>query len=138
MKFPKPTKRKQIPLKRAKTRAWDAFAKWYRRNAIGKNGYAICYTCDKITSYENIQPGHWMTGHTNTNYINVEYIRPQCSYCNVILKGNQGIFWERIEDEIGTEKFMYLRLHSKDFLNLTSEDYLELERIYKDKLSSLI
>ncbi len=78
-----------------------------------------------------------MTGHTNTNYINVDYIRPQCRYCNVILKGNQGVFWERVEEEIGTEKFMYLRQHSKDFINITSEDYLELERIYKDKLMDL-
>lgn len=125
---------KTITLKKAKRRAWDAFAKWYRTQAIGKKGWVACYTCLKPTDFENIQPGHWMTGHTNTNYINVEYIRPQCRYCNVILKGNQGIFWERIEDEIGTERFIYLRQHSKDFLNLTVPDYLELERIYKGKL----
>jgi len=127
---------KTITLKRSKKRAWDSFAKWYRTK-VTKKGWVKCYTCDSATTFENIQPGHWMTGHTNTNYINVLYIRPQCRYCNVILKGNQGVFWERVEDEIGTEKFMYLRQHSKDFLNLTVQDYLELEKIYKTKLEEL-
>lgn len=132
----KKPKIKHLSLKREKKKAWDAFAKWYRRKSI-KDGYATCYTCSKPTPYENIQPGHWMTGHTNTNYINVKYIRPQCTYCNVILKGNQGIFWERIEEEIGTEEFMYLRDHSKDFLDLKAQDYVELTRIYKEKLEEL-
>jgi len=127
---------KRLTLSKAKKKAWKAFSLWYRKKSC-KNGYAVCYTCDKTVPFENIQPGHWMTGHTNTNYINVEYIRPQCKYCNLILKGNQGIFWERIEEEIGTEKFMYLRLISKDFKDISVEDYLELEKIYKRKLEEL-
>ena len=145
--FPKPIKKKKITLKKAKKRltlkiaklrAWSAFALWYRYEVcMARAGAALCYTCDNIVPYESIQPGHWMTGHTNTNYINIEYIRPQCKYCNLILKGNQGIFWERIEAEIGTEKFMYLREHSKDLKEISIQDYLDLEEKCKEMLRSL-
>jgi len=130
-------KKGKLSLKREKKKAWDAFAQWYRHSAT-QDGYAICYTCDRRVEFDNIQPGHWMTGHTNTNYINEEYVRPQCTYCNVILKGNQGIFWERIEREIGTDKFLYLREHNKDFKNITIPDYVEIRETYKQKLSELV
>jgi hypothetical protein len=129
---------KTVTLKRAKKRAYEAFQKWYRRKATYKKGWVKCYTCGKPTDYENIQVGHWMTGHTATNYINIEYVRPQCSTCNIVRNGEQGLFWEKIEKEIGTERFMYLRQHSKDVLILTVPDYLELERIYLNKLKGLI
>ena len=128
---------KKVTLKRAKTRAWSAFAHWYRRK-VTISGLATCYTCDKLVGYDGIQPGHWMTGHTNTNYINTKYIRPQCYGCNVGKKGNQGIFWERIEEEIGTDEFLYLRQHNKDFKEITVEDYLAIEKEYKEKLESLV
>lgn len=126
----------KITLKKAKKKAWDAFAKWYRKDAT-KNGFVNCYTCGKPTEFEQIQPGHWMTGHTNTNYINVDYIRPQCWACNVPGKGQQGIFWERIKKEIGTKEFEYLKLHNKDFKNITIPDYIEIERKYKELLEGL-
>jgi hypothetical protein len=133
IKFPKI---KKISLSKAKDRAWKAFAKWYRKNAT-KDGPVACYTCDKPTEFESIQPGHWMTGHTNTNYINMDYIRPQCTRCNIFNKGEQGIFWERIEEEIGTERFEYLRIHNTDFKDISVEDYLLIEFNYKKKLEAL-
>ena len=135
MKKLKFAKKKRITISKAKDRAWKALAKWYRKYAT-RNGPVPCYTCDRLTPFESIQPGHWMTGHTNTNYLNMKYIRPQCWQCNVPFKGQQGIFWERIEEEIGTEEFIYLRMHSKDFKDITVEDYLAIEEVYKAKLEN--
>lgn len=133
MKIPKI---KHLKSKVEKKHAWTAFAMWYRVY-VSKRGPYPCYTCDRIVPFEQIQPGHWMTGHTNTNYINTKYIRPQCFYCNITLKGNQGIFWERIEKEIGTEEFMYLRDHSKDFKDISAQDYRDIADVYKAKLANL-
>jgi len=127
---------KRKTLGKAKANAWKAFAKWYRLNAT-KDGPVECYTCDKPTGFKNIQPGHWIAGHSNATFININYIRPQCRRCNIFLAGNQGIFWERIEDEIGTDEFMRLRRESKQPKKMTVEEYEDLEKAYLKKIDAL-
>lgn len=126
----KPTKTK------AKKKAYIAFQKYLRRFWTLKKPIP-CYTCDKPQVYEKIQVGHWVEGHSNTTYINEDYVRPQCFYCNIQLGGNQGEFRDRIRKELGDEVVNQLLIDAKLSKDISVQDYIALEEWYKDQLQKI-
>lgn len=120
----------------AKKLAYKAF-QVYMRSLWTQTGVCKCYTCDRTLTFKTCQTGHWVTGHANSTYINEAYVRPQDSYCNIMLGGNQGIFRDRIRQEIGDKKTDELLLASKLKVEISVEEYLQLETYYKQKLAEL-
>jgi len=126
----KPTKTK------VKKLAYKAFS-LYLRTLWTKKGKCKCYTCDRPLILKTVQVGHWVEGHTNSTYINEEYVRPQDFYCNIQLGGNQGEFRDRIRKELGTKEVDKLLLEARDTKDITIDDYLELARFYREQYEAL-
>lgn len=132
---------KKISKTTAKKRAYKAFS-IYLRTLWTMKGDVPCYTCDKHLTLsgragERVMVGHWVEGHRNATYINEEYVRPQCYYCNIMLGGNQGEFRDRIRKEIGDEQTDKLLRESKENVDITAREYLEKEAYYKVLLKQL-
>lgn len=129
-------KRKQT-ITQAKAKAWQYFSLFIRRIAADKDGNVTCYTCGAKKPYKQMQTGHWVTGHSNMTYINEAYVRPQCFSCNIGHSGEQGIFRDKIRQELGNERVDHLLVNAKLAVKMTSIDYQELGKFYKERLQSL-
>ena len=119
-----------------KKRAYRAF-QIFLRTLWTKRGYCKCYTCGKKIVFKQTQVGHWITGHTNATYINEDFVRPQCVACNIMKGGNLGEFRDKIRKEIGKKNTDELLKYSKEKIEISVNDYLELERFYKEQLENL-
>ena len=134
---------KQISKSKAKKRAYKSFSE-YLRTKWTLQGFVPCYTCDKHVVLKGTRPGervmvgHWVEGHSAKTYINEDYVRPQCFRCNMMLGGNQGEFRDRIRKELGNEVIDKLLLESKQTLEISAQEYLNLEAYYKVKLKDLL
>lgn len=91
-----------------KGKAWEAVKRWSRRK------YKHCFTCSNrfLESY-NAQAGHcWpvaIVGSNNTLSWDERQIRLQCGRCNGVGQGEQAIFEEKLERELGTKAFKELK-----------------------------
>lgn len=129
--------KKKQTISQAKQTAWKYFSLYFRRVEADDKGELQCYTCGVKKYYKEMQTGHWVTGHSNVTYINLDYVRPQCYQCNVPNHGEQGIFRDKIRQELGDEVVDELLLLAKQPVKMTLSDYQELARFYKESLQSL-
>ncbi len=127
---------KKITKSQVKKKAWRAFQQ-YMRALWTKDGSVQCYTCGKVCGFKEIQAGHWYTGHSNSTYINEDYVRPQCVRCNIMMGGRQGEFRDKIRMELGNKVTDALLLAAKETFPISVEEYEELEAWYKLQLKQL-
>lgn len=125
----------------AKKRAYVAFS-MYMRTLWTLKGFVPCYTCDKHLKLkarpgERVMVGHWVEGHKNATYINEDYVRPQCYYCNIMMGGMQGTFRDRIRKELGDKVVDKLLIDGKKTLEFSATDYMQKAAYYKEKLALL-
>lgn len=131
----------KLHIKPTKTKVKKIAYKWfalYLRTLWTTHGTVNCYTCDKPLIFKQAQVGHWVEGHANSTYINEDYVRPQCFYCNIQLGGNQGEFRDRLRKELGDKIVDKLLLEAKSTKDITVDDYIELARFYKEQYESLL
>lgn len=128
---------KELNKSKAKKKAYHAF-QIYMRTLWTIKGSTKCYTCDRPLNFKKVQVGHWVEGHANATYINEDYIKPQCFYCNIQLGGNQGEFRDRIRQELGNEIVNQLLANARFTKDISVKDYLALEQFYENALISLI
>lgn len=132
---------KKVTKTKAKKRAYEAFS-IYLRTLWTLPGFVPCYTCGKHLVLkgrpgERVMVGHWVEGHRTATYINEEYVRPQCYYCNVMLGGMQGTFRDNIRKELGNDKVDQLLIDSKKTVEISASEYMQKAAYYKEKLSLL-
>ncbi len=121
----------------AKKKAYNAF-QVYLRTLWTKDGQIPCYTCHRLLNFKQVQVGHWVTGHSNSTYINEDYVRPQCMRCNIMMGGRQGEFRDKVRDELTNKVVDQLILFAKEPMKITVEDYQELEAFYKNQLQEVV
>jgi hypothetical protein len=132
---------KQVTVSKAKKRAWEAYS-IYRRTLWTLAGFVLCYTCDKHLilkgpAGQRVTVGHWIEGHGNVSFIDDNYNRPQCFYCNIMIGGNQGEFRDRIRKELGDKKVDELILAAKQTVDRNAQYWLDQAAYYKVKLQEL-
>lgn len=132
---------KKITKTKAKKRCYEAFS-LYLRTFWTLKGFVPCYTCDrnlvlKGKPGERVMVGHWVEGHRTATYINEQYVRPQCYYCNVMMGGMQGEFRDRIRKELGDEVVDKLLIDAKKTVEISAADYVQMASYYKEKLRLL-
>lgn len=127
---------KKLTKTAAKKKAYHAF-QMYLRTLWTIKGTVPCYTCNKPLTFKQCQVGHWVTGHSNAVYINEDYVKPQCVGCNIMQGGRQGEFRDRLRKEYGSKIIDDLLLAAKESIKISTEDYQELERYYKESLDKL-
>ena len=125
-------------IKNYKTHAWKQFSKFIRlKNSI--NGKAKCVTCPKTDKWENLQAGHFVDGRHNAVLYNEAVVFPQCSRCNIWLKGNKNEFMLFMIQRIGleaTKKLCRLKFAKTQKIDHKEvyEKYKRLNEIYENNV----
>lgn len=121
----------------AKKRAWKAFSQYIRQKYADENGFVKCYTCDKVLHYKEMQAGHGIGGRNNAVLFMEEIVRPQERGCNIYGRGKYSIFTEKLMRELGAEEYFEIIKRSNRIVQYKTNDYLEIEKKYKEKLKEL-
>lgn len=136
---------KIITLSKAKARAWKAFSLYVRlRDAIKTTGtqtHLNCISCGKQYPAFGIgcaQAGHFIPGRGNSVLIDEEFVHGQCYNCNVNLKGNWIAYESAMIDMWGVEKVTEAKLRKSQVVKMYPQDWLELEKLYKEKYDILL
>src|SRR3990167_10773198 len=144
MLFPKPAHKEKVkkglnryrksPIARAKKKAWDTFS-LYIRTKYSKDGIVECYTCGKVHPVKEMSAGHGIGGRNNAVLFLEAVIKPQCLGCNFWGRGQYRIFTKKLIDELGLEEYDRIVKLSNETIKYTTDDYLEIYELYKEKLS---
>ena len=131
-----PVKNKRIiSLKTLKDTAWRLISV-YVRSLGAKGDLNQCYTCLKWFNWKTqMDCGHYI--HDRLDY-ELNNLKAQCKRCNHYLRGNLGIYGERLISEIGAEAVKEMRLYSfKKGNNYTRTELQEIISKYQTQTKSV-
>lgn len=124
----------------AKRRADKAFSQYIRaRDSKGKE-YAPCFTCKKpypAFGVGCIQAGHFINGRHPSVVYDERNCHAQCYNCNINLRGNWVEYERQMIRKYGKVVVQELKNLDEELVKYTVEDYLEIERFFKEKLVRL-
>ena len=132
------TKSKRLPkTSTAKRRAWEACSKYIRtKHAV--NGMCRCVTCGSWQPIQETDCGHFVPKKRgNAVYFVEENLAPQCASCNRFYEGNTHMFTLYIIDTYGREKVEELEQLARTKVFYRAQDYLDIERRFKEALNEL-
>lgn len=123
----------------AKKRAWKAFSLYIRTKNLDIFGAdsVECYTCGKFKHLKEMSAGHGIGGRNNAILFEERIVKPQCAGCNIWGRGQYQIFTRKLIDELGLEEYDSIVSQSRIPVQYKTNDYLEIEKTYKDKLERL-
>lgn len=122
-------KKKLKSLKNLKDEAWDLQSKHIRQEGADDDGFTHCYTCGIRKHWKELQAGHYIHNRLDFERNN---LRKQCVRCNKWLRGNLGVYGERLIKEIGLETVEKMRLYSyQKGNNYTRLEVNEIIKTYK-------
>jgi hypothetical protein len=127
--IPKPKKAKTITYSKAKARAWKAFSEFIRR----RDEEYGCFTCGVKKPWKQLQAGHWIPGRHMSLLFNEIGCHAQCYHCNVGLKGNPVVYYDKMLEKYGKKMCESLKFIDKQVLELKVYELLEIEDKYKGK-----
>lgn len=118
--------------------AWAAMSLYVRRLYADRNGYCVCYTCNKPMHWkQEAQAGHAIDGRTNSVLFDLEILRPQCPGCNLFKNGNHKIFTTKLIKENGMEWWENKLTKSTDVVKYSRDDLESIKEFYAAKFSEL-
>lgn len=132
---------KKLSKSKPKLKAWKAFSSYIRLRdcvkTMGNKDYGQCFTCGVIKERKSLQAGHFVDSRCNAILFVEEIVNAQCVQCNFFKSGNKDRYTPKMVAIWGidrVEEFQNLKNIVKEY---SIEDYLEIERIYKDKFIKL-
>lgn len=135
---------KKLTLSQAKKKAWIKFSLYIRKlhecyeaNSDQHDGFAQCYTCEKWFPLSKLQAGHGIPGRNNAVLFLEEVVKPQCVGCNIFQHGRLDVFTQKLIKELGQEEYDNMQRLSNMVVKYTVNDYLDIEKSYKEKLEAL-
>jgi hypothetical protein len=124
----------KLPTKtNAKKRALKAFSDYIRQ----RDSFT-CYTCNKQGDKHNMDAGHLISRTHAILLFDERNVNTQCKRCNIFLSGNLLEYRKRFVDEHGEDTFEIMYSIRNTPCSYSIADYLELEKMYKEKLKKLI
>lgn len=111
-----------------KKKAWVVFSKWIR-----KRDKYICFTCG--TSYTpeeayKIHAGHFITRSHNSTLFNERNVNAQCYACNIMKRGNAGVYAFRLMKKYGDGVVGELVKESQKIKQFTPKELEEIIQKY--------
>ena len=142
--------KKRPELKTVKRRAWEALS-YMTRLQGSVDGYNHCVTCVEQEFYEGsdkkraklmpireLSAGHFIPkARGNAAYFNPDNVWPQCSECNIALGGNPFYYSKFMTRQFGDRGVIKLQQDCTRTIKYTVEDYLEMEREWKEAIVEL-
>ena len=114
---------------------FSKYIRWYYADA---NGYVECYTCGVTKPVKEMQCGHFQSRRHYATRWHTDNCRVQCQKCNIWEQGQQFIFCNKLNAEIGNVKFNELIQLSNTTVKYTQQDYLDMLEYYKKELNNLM
>lgn len=127
----------KMTLSKAKKKAWTQFSLYIRLRFADANGYTKCVTCGVMKSYVDLQAGHFIGGRHTSILFDEMNCHSQCVGCNVFGRGMFSRYYEYMLKMYGQETINELMEKDREIVKYKVFDYLELERIYKQKVKEL-
>lgn len=93
----------------------EVYSLYIRNKYADSDGLVECYTCEVKKPVKEMQNGHFYSRAKNSTRWEDDNCRPQCYSCNVAKKGNYIVYTEKMQQELGEEKYQAL----KDLANST-------------------
>lgn len=123
----KKTKKKSIS--KLKKEVWTVFSKWIRT----RDKY-ICFTCGTRYPEEQgwkMHAGHFITRMHNATLYDERNVHAQCYACNIIKRGNVGIYASRLMTKYGDGIINELVKKSQEIKQFTPNELEELKKRYE-------
>ena len=113
------------------------FSQYIRHYYADHKGYVECYTCGVQKPVKQMQAGHFQSRRHMSTRWHENNVRPQCIKCNMYSQGEQYLFGQKLEAEIGEVMFSDLLKHVHTTQKYSKGDLLYLIEYYKKKLQLL-
>jgi len=99
-KSSKVKKPKKITYSKAKKDLWTVYSLFIRLTGCiettGTLDIGKCFTCEREYAIKKLQAGHWIPGRHILVLFDVRNTHPQCYHCNVGLKGNPVVYYDKM------------------------------------------
>jgi len=118
-------------------RADEVVSLYVRLSAADSEGYCSCYTCGERARWQDTDAGHFIPrANMFLRFDTVRNIRVQCHYCNRHLRGNLGVFAQKLNEE--KDGLADLLLEESTIVYKPSREELKaIIREYTDKVNKL-
>jgi len=131
------TKKRSKIVKITKKKVWEVFSKYIRLSYSDKDGYVICYTCGRKLRWQDADAGHGASGRGNSILFDERLVRPQCTHCNIFLKGNYDVFHAKLIKEYGKNFLDEINRLKKTVKKFTQSELNEKYEHYKKEVEKL-
>ena len=113
-----------------KKRLWLIFSKYIRQRDKG-----ICISCGKSDDWKNTDAGHYVPKTAGLSlYFDEKNVNCQCTYCNRFMHGNLSRYAIALRQKYGENILEELEWKRNITTKITEMDYIELIKLYKEKL----
>lgn len=128
----KKRKSKYTHISLAKKAANHAFSDYIRT----RDKYT-CITCGLVGDKHNIDAGHYIPRAHRLILYDEFNVHAQCFKCNCVYEGNTIIYRKKLIEKYGEEEV--LRLENSQFVEckMSIQDYLDIEKKFREKLRGL-
>ena len=113
------------------------FSEYVRRRLAGPNGMVACVSCGRVKRWQEQQAGHFVTRVRLATRWDVENTHPQCSACNVLLRGNAVGYARWLENHYGPSIFATLDERSRQPRKYSRGDLQAMISEFQEKLKGL-
>ncbi len=126
---------------KAKDKAWKAFSSFIRlRDCLettGTKDTGHCFTCNTLKERKALQAGHFVDSRCNAVLFVEDIVKAQCVQCNFFKSGNKDVYTPKMLAIWGPDKVEEFQNLKNTTKNYSAEDYVEIEKVYKDKFNKL-
>lgn len=113
------------------------FSQYIRLRDANDNGFCRCITCNSMWRWQVIQNGHYIDRrHIGTRYDD-RNCNPQCSSCNIGLRGNLDKYKRAIIEKHGVKLLEELEAAKLSSGKWTTTDYQEKIAYYKTEVKRI-
>lgn len=117
-----------------KKKFWKVFSEYIRRRDKG-----ICISCGKRSRWQDMDAGHYIPKTRGLAiYFDEKNVNCQCTSCNRFQHGNLSDYAIGLKTKYGNDVLDELDYKQRQRISLTSMDYIEFIKIYKQKIKDLV
>lgn len=128
---------KTLTVSKAKSKAWEWFSKYIRQRG-SVYGINWCFTCNANQSVKLLQAGHWLPGRHPSVLFDERNCHPQCYHCNIGLKGNPVVYYDKMLNVYGRKVCEELKRKDKELKQFKVYELVEIADKYKKKYEELL
>jgi hypothetical protein len=113
------------------------FSQYIRLSNANKKWLVVCYTCNDVYHWKQIQNGHFITRWNYKYRRDIDNCKPQCVRCNIFYSWNYKPYTIKMIAEYGEEKVKFM-IWDKALIKIHIREIEDLIEHYTKKVSKLL